>query len=392
MQSPSPAFDRFRRLVERDPSLQEQLSRPDDPKVFITLIVAAARDHGLSLDAADVDAAIRAHRPVSADGRGARSPPGGWLPVQTGWRDHELIVDWAYLGSRRLLEPFFDESATRCLTKPFNRLFGYSTPIEALAGWLRDHPGLPPSGFIFHLSRCGSTLMSQMLAAIPRNVVVSEASPIDAVVRARHNRPDLGDAQHAAWLRWMIGALAQPRSGDERRLFVKLDSWHALALPLFQRAFPTVPWIFLYRDPLEILVSQLERRGMHMVPGLIGWDALGFEVSQSTETPETYCAQVLARICDGVLRDYAPASALLVNYQELPAALWTRVLPHFGVPCSADDRAAMAEAARYDAKSPERPFPVDTDAKRNAATDAIRSAAGQLAGCHARLESLRLGG
>jgi hypothetical protein len=97
------------------------------------------------------------------------------------------------------------------------------------------------------------------------------------------------------------------------------------------------------------------------------------------------------RICDGVLRDYTPGRALLVTYHELPAALWTVVMPHFGVPCAADDRAAMTEAARYDAKSPELPFADDTAAKRNAATDQIRSAAQQLCGRHARLDALRLG-
>jgi hypothetical protein len=188
----------------------------------------------------------------------------------------------------------------------------------------------------------------------------------------------------------MIGALGQPRSGEERHVFVKLDSWPALALPLFRRAFPTEPWIFLYRDPLEILVSQLRRRGMHMVPGLTG-DIFGFEASQVTAAPEIYCAQVLARICDGVLRDYRPDRALLVNYQELPAALWTAVMPHFRVPRTADDRAAMVDAAQYDAKSRRLRFSVDTDAKRNAATDQIRSAAQQLRGLHARLDALRLG-
>ena len=390
MASPSPAIERFRALVEHDPSLQEQLYRPDDPNVFIALVVEAARHRHLGLEAAEVDAAIQAKRRVSADERCARLPPRGWLPVRAGWRDHDFIVDWAYLGAYRLLEPFFDESMLLCLSKPFNRLFAYSTPIDALAGWLKQHPGLPPTGFIFHMSRCGSTLVSQMLAAVPRHVVVSEASPIDAVVQAKRNRPDLGDEQHAAWLRWMIGALGQPRSGEERHVFVKLDSWHAMALPLFRRAFPTVPWIFLYRDPLEVLVSQLKRRGMHMVPGLAG-DIFGFEASQFTVAPEIYCAQVLARICEGVLRDYRPDRALLVNYQELPAALWTAVMPHFGVACAADDRAAMAEAARYDAKSLELRFGDDTAVKRNAATDRIRLAAEQLCGLHAKLDALRLG-
>jgi hypothetical protein len=151
-----------------------------------------------------------------------------------------------------------------------------------------------------------------------------------------------------------------------------------------------VPWMFLYRDPLEILVSQLKRRGMHMVPGLSGLDLFGFETSQSAEAPETYCAQVLERIGDGVLRNYAHGQALLVNYRELPAAVWTDVLPHFGVPCSVDDRAAMMAAARYAAKNPERPFIDDTAIKRNAATDQIRAAAERLNGLHARFETLRL--
>jgi len=72
---------------------------------------------------------------------------------------------------------------------------------------------------------------------------------------------------------------------------------------------------------------------MHMVPGLIGWDALGVEAPSPTQSAESYCAAVLARIFDSVLRHYKPGRALLVNYRDLPEALWTEVLPHFGVPC-----------------------------------------------------------
>jgi hypothetical protein len=152
-----------------------------------------------------------------------------------------------------------------------------------------------------------------------------------------------------------------------------------------------VPWIFLYRDPVEVLASQLRRRGMHMVPGLIGQDIFGLNGSESSLAPEAYCAEVLARICDGALREYAPRTALLVNYRQLPAALWTEVLPHFGVPYSNADRAAMADAAHYDAKSPHQPFVNDSAVKQELATDKIRSAAQRLAGHHARLEALRLG-
>ena len=41
------------------------------------------------------------------------------------------------------------------------------------------------------MSRCGSTLVSQMLAALPQNIVISEAAPIDAVVQLNRAQPDL---------------------------------------------------------------------------------------------------------------------------------------------------------------------------------------------------------
>jgi hypothetical protein len=74
----------------------------------------------------------------------------------------------------------------------------------------------------------------------------------------------------------------------------------------------------------------------------------------------------------------------------LPEAVWTDVLPHFGVGCSAIDRAAMAEVAQHDAKCPDLRFASDGVAKRNSATPAIQAAANQLSALHARLEALRL--
>jgi hypothetical protein len=385
-------LERFREMMEGDTALQERLNQPDDPAVLIASVVSSARDHGIDLDTADVVAALESGRELasatSADGS-ARAPPNGWLPVRTQWREQKLWADWAYVGSGPFREPFFEQSVVRWRSKPFNRLFRYATPIDRLADAQRRRSQLAPTGFIFHMSRCGSTLVSQMLAASARHIVISEAEPIDTVVQARRARPDLTEEEQIEMLRAAVGALGEMRSGDEQHVFVKLDSWHATALPLFRRAFPSTPWIFLYREPVEILVSQFRKRGMHMVPGLLG-DVFD-RGPPETRTPEAYCGHVLARIGESVLRDYVPGPSLLVNYASLPEALWTDVLPHFGVDCSAIDRAAMAEIGQYDAKSPELRFAHDSIAKRKAATPAIQAAAEQLSALHARLEALRLG-
>jgi Nif11 domain len=388
-------LDQFCAFVLDDVALQEKLRDSDDFQGFAALVVDTARRCGFSFTAEDVSAAMR-ERALDLMGvpdrrvRETTLPPAGWLPIRASWQDGEPCVQWSWFGGKRLTEPFFEGSVQRALFKPFNRLFRHVTPIGRLGEWLRDHPPLRPSGFIFHMSRCGSTLVSQMLAALAHNVVISEANPLDAVVRTRHARPDLSEDLHALWLASMIGALGQPRGGDERHFFIKLDSWHTLELPLFRRAFPSVPWVFLYRDPVEVLVSQATMPGAQMVLGVIGPGLSG--IGSAPHRPEDYYAQVLAKICEPVLQHVTEGGGLLVNYRDLPAALWTTIMPHFGVPVNDCDRAAMAEAARFDAKMPRSPFAADADAKQQAATEPIRIAADQWLGeLYRRLEAARRG-
>jgi hypothetical protein len=208
------------------------------------------------------------------------------------------------------------------------------------------------------------------------------------VVQARAGHPRVTEEQQALWLRWMVGALAQPRRG-ERALFVKLDSWHTLALPLFRRAFPSVPWVFLYRDPVEVIVSHMRAPGIQTVPELGASGILGSEATFEPHRREDYCARILARICEPVLA-HTDEGGRLINYGELPAATWTSILPHFGVAVSARQRAAMAKVARFDAKTPGVRFTHDAVKKQTAATPKIRSAARERLGAvYARLESLR---
>ena len=181
----------------------------------------------------------------------------GWVPIRVYWEQNAAFVDWGYVGNERFAEPFFSETIERCLLNPPICSSDTRRPIETLAEWREASPGLPPKGFIFHMSRCGSTLVAQMLAALPRTIVISEAGPIDSVLRANFRDPSLTDDRRAAWLQWMVSALGQPRTGEEKNFFIKFDCWDTMELGLIEQAFPDVPWIFLYRNPVEVMVSQV---------------------------------------------------------------------------------------------------------------------------------------
>ena len=176
------------------------------------------------------------------------------------------MVDWCYLGKDRFKDSFFDQTVGECLRQPFNLLFRDQTPIDVLGQWNELRPGLSPTGFIFHMSRCCSTLISRMLASLPQNIVISEARPIDSTLRAHFHSDAVTDERRIAWLRWMVSALAQRRRGKEQHFFIKFDAWNVLEVPLIRRAFPAVPWVFVYRDPVEVLVSQLIIGGRRWCP------------------------------------------------------------------------------------------------------------------------------
>jgi hypothetical protein len=147
---------------------------------------------------------------------------------------------------------------------------------------------------------------------------------------------------------------------------------------LFRRAFPSVPWLFLYRDPVEVMVSQMRSRGAETMLGV-----------DPALPAEEQIAQALARVCRAAL-DAAPGGrGLFVDYADLPEAVFADVLPHFGVDPGDEIRAALEAAAVRDTKSPSRAFTADGVAKQEAATQRVRRAAGlHLAAAHEGLKAL----
>lgn len=314
--------------------------------------------------------------------------PGEWLPFRVRCRGGRHLVDWCRVDGLRFVEPFFDQTVERALRRPFNLLFRRETPLDALGELYERAPGLRPAGLVFHMTRCGSTLVARMLAALPDTVVLSEAGPVDSVIRADACDPAACERTRALWLRWVVGALGQPRREGDRRLFVKLDAWHALDLTVIRRAFPGVPAVFLYREPVEVMVSQLRREPSWMLTGALEPRLLGLDPAEVFPLPRAeYCARVLARICEAALAD---PELRLVNYAQLPGAVWSARPPLFGVEFTPGDVGLMRRAAAFDAKSPRVPFAADAERKRREADDEIRGAAERwLRPLHDRLEAAR---
>jgi hypothetical protein len=215
-----------------------------------------------------------------------------------------------------------------------------------------------------------------MFASSEKNIVISEPPPVDFILRSNLKNPEITDEQRIRWLRWIIGALGRKRNAGETRYFIKFDSWSTFDLALIERAFPDVPWIFLYRNPVEVIVSQMKQRGAQMIPGVIERILPGLDTADILRMPpEEYCARILARICESALKHLPRRNALPVNYAQLPEAVATTILEHFRAPYAPEDIEQMQNAAQFDAKTPQMDFVPDSETKKRQASDAAQKAA-----------------
>jgi hypothetical protein len=231
-------------------------------------------------------------------------------------------------------------------------------------------------------------LAAQLLATVPGHFVVSEASIFEPVL---HSGPAGGGLeQRAAWLRAIVGAMHRAGDPERSQLFVKFDAWHSIHLPLIRLAFPTVPWIFLYRDPAEVLVSLNQVSGGRLLQGQVDPRELGLDpVSANDLDRDQYHARILACICNAAVTNHTQGQSHFVNYLELPQFV-ERFLPgFFGFSCTSETRQQMHQRALFDAKDVSIGFQDDREQKRRRMTDAIRHAAALLNDVYQDMEAIR---
>jgi hypothetical protein len=202
----------------------------------------------------------------------------------------------------------------------------------------------------------------------------------------------MSESDAVAMLQGLVRALAQP-GPRHRHVVVKLDGWALFSLPLIRVAFPDVPWVLMYRDPEEVLISQQRRAGYHMIPGTLSAADVGLAESvdlvataSSLLDHQARILQLLLEVAAAHLDDGPP---LLVDYTELPGAVLERVAPWFGIDRDLLEDAGALDAAAFDLKNPHLTYNPDAVAGRRMATDELRAAAGRCAEAHASLVARR---
>ena len=316
----------------------------------------------------------------------------GFLPVDAVVVDGRPGLQWMDMSGVSLAEPFFQQTVER-VRDGRRELF---TEFDVLLQLEKQLDSVPPTGFIFHSSRCGSTLVSNACRAINNSIVLSEANAIDKLIARLITDPgDVKTSLYSVFLRGVVHALAQRRAGNEEHLFIKFACCSFALIEQIKRIWPNVPWLFLYRDPVETIVSNLkdvppwlldnDRRVLASITGASPADVAEMSL-------EELCARTIGSLFSTAHR-LANGDELLLNYKQLSVPVISSVLRFFKVSPSATELETIEHGTHIYSKEAgaRRAFVADTEAKQKFASEAVREAAAKwAAGPYQRLEQKRL--
>jgi hypothetical protein len=163
-------------------------------------------------------------------------------------------------------------------------------------------------------------------------------------------------------VRLVLRALGRNRGSEARRLIVKFTSWNVLAAAAIHRLFPDTPMLWLQRTPLEVLASHAERPAGWFAWRQAGDPSLGTFGLTVEEARAMSPARFRSRAVEALYRAVHEARLpfRVVDYTELPRALWEEIARHAGLSFRGAEVERMRARARFDAKGGEsgdlRPF------------------------------------
>ncbi|HEX9707945.1 MAG TPA: hypothetical protein VGA24_09945 [Steroidobacteraceae bacterium] len=283
---------------------------------------------------------------------------GDWLPSRAALHPAGLYFSLREIEPAELQDAFMQETIAR--------IGGRESIVQVAREDLgKGAEGCAPAGIIFHVARCGSTLISQLLKQHGGLVVYSEPLPVNEILLPPHK---WARSELVAALRSLSIAFARHAG---KRYVLKLTSWNTLFCDIVAEAFPLSPWILSIRDPVEVGVSLLKQP-----PGWLEEFSRFVDPDGASKSREEYVARLYGALCEAAAR-LDPRRGRLVPYESLPAAVWEIVAPQYSLSIDGEVRKRMTDAAGRNSKAPlgkDSSFEADSAVKRASSSSELQRA------------------
>lgn len=288
-----------------------------------------------------------------------------WLPYRYDAKTRS--IHWC-LPNGHATEPFHDEYIGRCQRSLLiNQLFRPRTSLHPLLTVMDTSALARPTGFIFHLSRCGSTLLSGCLSELDDTCVLSESQLLTDIL--------LDDSLSRDDKVRVLPQLVHLQAGsivDRTKIIIKWNAWDIFHWRLLRGLYSQTPIILLARNPLEILASHARQAGRHM----------SGDQSLSTLHPvfaehrhggvRELRVQVLRELMGEMLNVVDEPGVELIDYDALDDTRIEQAAEHFGLTVKADERLRVRRRMTVHSKQPEQIFCADGQTKQSEISDRDR--------------------
>jgi hypothetical protein len=166
-------------------------------------------------------------------------------------------------GPRRFF-PFAPEAIVEWHTPSRPRAEREFVSLKTLRQRVETEFVLPAAMFVFHCGRCGSTLLGRMLEVDPANRVLLEPNALQRFIAV--NRGVLDRPEVRRDLQTLVAAYGLAAAPEERRLVIKLSSTSIVHAELFRACFPSARCLYLLRDPIEVVASEMRGSASFLRP------------------------------------------------------------------------------------------------------------------------------
>jgi hypothetical protein len=226
---------------------------------------------------------------------------------------------WADLGNRSFKEWQFLYTVKEAAKD--DHIIAFSTDIRILESEAVVNDPVPVRGLIFHISRCGSTLLGKCLTSSSANVVINQGGPLQrgfwAWATNDFRRPLPVSPKYEIMFQRLVLAMTRRRRRGWRSAYIKFISWNALYIDFVRSAFPETPAMFMYRDPVEVIASVVDETSAALLAK--GTEQARFLTGLSAEaTADLSDARYLARCYRSYFQTALRSTDVaLLNYRDL---------------------------------------------------------------------------
>jgi hypothetical protein len=277
-----------------------------------------------------------------------------WIPYSYHARTRTVL--WC-LPDGHATEPFHDQFISRCRQRILlNQLI---VPRIRLPFGDLEQTEFTPAGFVFHLSRCGSTLVSGSFAEIEQVSVLSESQLLtefllDATLSETEKLQCL-----PSFIRWQGEGGKAPDQTSGLQVLIKWNAWDIFSWRLIRKLYPLIPVVLLIRNPEEILASHHRNSGRHMSgdPTLVSVHPV---FGETKSLLLDFRIGVLGALQKAMLDVSTEGGVMVMDYRQLNIAGIKRIGKPFGIAVKTEALNRIAQRMQRHSKEPERQFTPDS--------------------------------